>query len=54
MRLALGIPLKHEDIEAATIDGAVLRLRRFCLPILCPSENARRATLLKMLPNFAE
>src|SRR6185437_15402824 len=26
-RLALGIPLKHEDIEAATIDGAVLRLR---------------------------
>jgi copper/silver efflux system protein len=26
-RLARGIPLKHEDIEAATIDGAVLRLR---------------------------
>ncbi|HEU5411598.1 MAG TPA: efflux RND transporter permease subunit [Candidatus Acidoferrales bacterium] len=26
-RLASGIPIKHEDIEAATIDGAVLRLR---------------------------
>ncbi|HEV2616678.1 MAG TPA: efflux RND transporter permease subunit [Candidatus Acidoferrales bacterium] len=26
-RLALASPLKHEDIEAATIDGAVLRLR---------------------------
>lgn len=26
-RLARGIALKHEDIEAATIDGAVLRLR---------------------------
>jgi Cu(I)/Ag(I) efflux system membrane protein CusA/SilA len=27
LRLAQGAPLKHEDIEAATIDGAVLRLR---------------------------
>ena len=27
LRLAQGTPLKHEDIEAATIDGAVLRLR---------------------------
>ena len=27
LRLAQGLPLKHEDIEAATIDGAVLRLR---------------------------
>ncbi|MHB8525318.1 MAG: efflux RND transporter permease subunit [Candidatus Acidiferrales bacterium] len=27
LRLAQGIPLRHEDIEAATIDGAVLRLR---------------------------
>ena len=27
LRLAQGVPLKHEDIEAATIDGAVLRLR---------------------------
>ncbi len=27
LRLARGLPLKHEDIEAATIDGAVLRLR---------------------------
>lgn len=26
-RLARGTPLKHEDIETATIDGAVLRLR---------------------------
>jgi copper/silver efflux system protein len=26
-RLARGVPLKHEDIEAATIEGAVLRLR---------------------------
>ena len=26
-RLARGIPLRHEDIEAATIDGAVQRLR---------------------------
>jgi Cu(I)/Ag(I) efflux system membrane protein CusA/SilA len=26
-RLASGVPLRHEDIEAATIDGAVLRLR---------------------------
>jgi Cu(I)/Ag(I) efflux system membrane protein CusA/SilA len=26
-RLASGIPLKHEDIEAATIEGAVQRLR---------------------------
>jgi len=27
LRLAQGLPLRHEDIEAATIDGAVLRLR---------------------------
>src|SRR5487761_1045279 len=27
LRLAQGVPLKHGDIEAATIDGAVLRLR---------------------------
>ncbi|HYL62747.1 MAG TPA: CusA/CzcA family heavy metal efflux RND transporter [Candidatus Methylomirabilis sp.] len=27
LRLGSGLPLKHEDIEAATIDGAVLRLR---------------------------
>jgi len=27
LRLGQGLPLKHEDIEAATIDGAVLRLR---------------------------
>jgi len=26
-RLTLGVPLKHEDIEAATIEGAVQRLR---------------------------
>lgn len=26
-RLASGVPLKHEDIEAATIEGAVMRLR---------------------------
>ena len=26
-RLASGVPLKHEDIEAATIEGAVQRLR---------------------------
>ncbi len=26
-RLATGIPLKHEDIEAAAIEGAVQRLR---------------------------
>ncbi|HXY52191.1 MAG TPA: CusA/CzcA family heavy metal efflux RND transporter [Terriglobales bacterium] len=26
-RLAFGVPLKHEDIEAATIEGAVQRLR---------------------------
>src|SRR6185437_3054479 len=26
-RLARGAPLRHEDIEAATIEGAVLRLR---------------------------
>ena len=26
-RLAPGVPLQHSDIEAATIDGAVLRLR---------------------------
>ncbi|HVB54873.1 MAG TPA: CusA/CzcA family heavy metal efflux RND transporter [Candidatus Acidoferrales bacterium] len=27
LRLGQGLPLRHEDIEAATIDGAVLRLR---------------------------
>jgi len=27
-RLASGVPLKHEDIEAATIEGAVQRLRQ--------------------------
>ncbi|MGH9733264.1 MAG: efflux RND transporter permease subunit, partial [Candidatus Acidiferrales bacterium] len=27
LRLARGIPLERDDIEAATIDGAVLRLR---------------------------
>jgi Cu(I)/Ag(I) efflux system membrane protein CusA/SilA len=26
-RIASGVPLKHEDIEAATIEGAVQRLR---------------------------
>ena len=26
-RIASGVPLKHEDIEAATIEGAVMRLR---------------------------
>jgi len=25
-RLAIGVPLKHEDVEAAVIEGAVQRL----------------------------
>lgn len=34
-RLATGIPLKHEDIEAATIEGAVLRLRPKLMTVAC-------------------
>lgn len=34
-RLASGIPLRHEDIEAATIEGAVLRLRPKLMTVAC-------------------
>ncbi|MGH9439312.1 MAG: efflux RND transporter permease subunit, partial [Terriglobia bacterium] len=34
-RLATGVPLRHEDIEAATIEGAVLRLRPKLMTVAC-------------------
>jgi Cu(I)/Ag(I) efflux system membrane protein CusA/SilA len=34
-RLAAGVPLRHEDIEAATIEGAVLRLRPKLMTVAC-------------------
>ena len=34
-RLASGRPLQHEDIEAATIEGAVHRLRPKLMTVLC-------------------
>ena len=34
-RLATGVPLKHEDIEAAVIEGAVLRLRPKLMTVAC-------------------
>ncbi|MGH9350734.1 MAG: efflux RND transporter permease subunit, partial [Terriglobia bacterium] len=34
-RLASGVPLRHEDIEAATIEGAVLRLRPKLMTVAC-------------------
>ncbi|MGH7866073.1 MAG: efflux RND transporter permease subunit, partial [Candidatus Dormibacteraceae bacterium] len=34
-RLATGIPLRHEDIEAAVIEGAVLRLRPKLMTVAC-------------------
>jgi Cu(I)/Ag(I) efflux system membrane protein CusA/SilA len=34
-RLASGVPLKHEDIEAAVIEGAVLRLRPKLMTVAC-------------------
>ncbi|MGH9446911.1 MAG: efflux RND transporter permease subunit, partial [Terriglobia bacterium] len=34
-RVALGRPLQHEDIEAATIEGAVYRLRPKLMTVVC-------------------
>lgn len=34
-RLATGVPLRHEDIEAAAIEGAVLRLRPKLMTVAC-------------------
>ncbi len=34
-RLASGVPLRHEDIEAAVIEGAVLRLRPKLMTVAC-------------------
>ncbi|MGH9344905.1 MAG: efflux RND transporter permease subunit, partial [Terriglobia bacterium] len=34
-RLSTGVPLRHEDIEAAVIEGAVLRLRPKLMTVVC-------------------
>ena len=34
-RLSTGVPLRHEDIEAAVIEGAVLRLRPKLMTVAC-------------------